>query len=358
MYNRLFPYLYLNLKEKSFLRTLSAIARSASSHSYLINKNQFLKYKNGFGQRSNVGYSFKRLSTSTSKPPPTSKPPGSTSSHIDDSFLPSDSEDESENTYDEDAEEERVEDVKEKIFAASLPFVNQYGWSKESLAKGAEESGLSGMSHALMRHSGYDLVSYHYKQSNQQLVEYMKQKPTNKTSTRAFLEDCVRHRLSLNLPFLSVWPQAMVLMTQPLNLPDAIRNNAQLIDHMWFYAGDTSLDHNWYTKRLILAAVYKSTEVYMIGREKNRDGRDIDAEVSVGNQDGSHGNQDGSHDNQDGVNGYHGYQDTWDFLSRRMDHVDLVGSCIATASKAPEVMASLMQVARNVHSFNNLNRKY
>ena len=59
---------------------------------------------------------------------------------------------------------------------------------------------------------------------------------------------------------------------------------------MWFHAGDKSLDYNWYSKRLMLLGVYKSTELAMM--------------------------QDGSAD----------FGQTWQFLDRRFEDIkDLSG---------------------------------
>lgn len=73
----------------------------------------------------------------------------------------------------------------------------------------------------------------------------------------------------------------------PTYAAKSIENLTKLCDEIWFQAGDTSTDvnyfisalqtnldiylvfvlhfkFNWYTKRLSLAAVYKSTELFMI----------------------------------------------------------------------------------------------
>jgi hypothetical protein len=38
----------------------------------------------------------------------------------------------------------------------------------------------------------------------------------------------------------------------------------QLVDSLWHFAGDKSTDMNWYSKRLSLLAIYKSTELAMM----------------------------------------------------------------------------------------------
>jgi ubiquinone biosynthesis protein COQ9 len=36
------------------------------------------------------------------------------------------------------------------------------------------------------------------------------------------------------------------------------------VDDIWFYTGDRSIDMSWYSKRATLAAIYLSTELYMM----------------------------------------------------------------------------------------------
>lgn len=53
--------------------------------------------------------------------------------------------------------------------------------------------------------------------------------------------------------------QALGIMAQPQNVPVALRQLAMMVDDIWQHAGDASTDHNWYTKRAILAGVYTAT---------------------------------------------------------------------------------------------------
>jgi ubiquinone biosynthesis protein COQ9 len=70
----------------------------------------------------------------------------------------------------------------------------------------------------------------------------------------------------------------------------------QLLDEIWYSAGgDTSTDASWYTKRASLAAVYMSTELYML------------TDYSPG------------------------YADTWQQLERRMQDALWLGSAAAAA---------------------------
>ena len=49
------------------------------------------------------------------------------------------------------------------------------------------------------------------------------------------------------------WPQALAVHTSPGSLPTALRQVGQMVDDIWYAAGDKSADFNWYTKRALLA---------------------------------------------------------------------------------------------------------
>ena len=56
----------------------------------------------------------------------------------------------------------------------------------------------------------------------------------------------------MNTPYLGHWANALALMAAPQNVPKSMNFGLNLVDSMWFHAGDKSLDYNWYTKRLML----------------------------------------------------------------------------------------------------------
>ena len=53
------------------------------------------------------------------------------------------------------------------------------------------------------------------------------------------------------------WPEAMGLLSHPNAAGDAFKLLGQLVDDIWYCAGDKSHDMNWYTKRGSLAFIYK-----------------------------------------------------------------------------------------------------
>jgi ubiquinone biosynthesis protein COQ9 len=122
-----------------------------------------------------------------------------------------------------------------------------------------------------------------------------------------------KERLMLTSPILKQWPQvfgvmnnpkAVRLMTMPENLPTTLKQLNELVDDIWFLAGDVSVDLNWYSKRLLLAGVYTTTGYLGI----------LILELFM--------TTDSSPD----------FVNTWNFLSRRIDNVGTLGRSVSEAS--------------------------
>lgn len=76
------------------------------------------------------------------------------------------------------------------------------------------------------------------------------------------MKQLVLDRLELTRPILQYWPQALRLMALPQNAPNTVKQLAELVDEIWYLAGDQSVDLNWYSKRFLLAGIYTSTGIH------------------------------------------------------------------------------------------------
>ncbi|XP_066592820.1 glomulin-like [Prorops nasuta] len=189
------------------------------------------------------------------------------------------------------SDKEYEENIKTKILTASLKYVNDFGWSQEAISAGAESVGYPGIIHGMFQKGGAELVQYFYACCNSELNKIMKEEAERmkenfsdeKKPTEVQIRDAVEIRLRMLIPYKNTWPQALALMSLPHNVPTFLANLLTLSDDICYYAGDRSVDFDWYTRRVILAGIYKATELYML--------------------------QDNSED----------HMQTWKFLERRID---------------------------------------
>ncbi|ELU02687.1 hypothetical protein CAPTEDRAFT_155867 [Capitella teleta] len=178
---------------------------------------------------------------------------------------------------------------------------------------------------------GADLANYLYFSLNRRLATELatqnctaEAEGTPKKSTSVFISGAVESRLRMLIPYLDVWPQAMALFALPQNSPEALNNLKTLCDDIWFHAGDRSTDFNWYTKRVLLAGIYKSTELYML--------------------------QDQSED----------FHATFAFMDRRMSDLQIMGKCARKmqfgSDNIGDVLFGGMHVIRNILGANDAKR--
>ena len=48
------------------------------------------------------------------------------------------------------------------------------------------------------------------------------------------------------VPYIDTWPQAMAIQTLPQNAVESWTNLANLMDEIWYYAGDRSVDVSFF----------------------------------------------------------------------------------------------------------------
>lgn len=172
----------------------------------------------------------------------------------------------------EESDEEYEKNIETKILGASLKFVPDMGWSKQAISAGAESIGYPGVTHGLFPNGGAALVQHFYSMCNRELNQMLEKEtlaieadPSSpRKAPEVQIRDAVETRLRMVIPYKKTWPQALAIMTLPPNVPTALANLLTLVDDICYYAGDRSVDMNWYTRRIILATIYKATELYML----------------------------------------------------------------------------------------------
>ena len=145
---------------------------------------------------------------------------------------------------------------------SALEKVPEYGWTAEAISKGLEALKSPPVSQDL---TPYGLVEYFLD---------MKRSDMNKRIAEIAdfeslripqkIRKCCEIRLKSTMEYQENWHQAMHLLASPKNLKASSNQLYELVDDIWFACGDRSLDFNFYSKRMMLAGVYSSTELFMV----------------------------------------------------------------------------------------------
>ncbi|KAJ8656572.1 rpsU-divergently transcribed protein [Lichtheimia ornata] len=159
-------------------------------------------------------------------------------------------------------------DPASKLLKATLPFVPQFGWTMESIVRGARELGYPSVAHGVFVNGEAGLVDAFLKYCRQNHVAMVEKALTDDEELKTLntpekIKKITAMRLDLLKPYAHRWSEALAIMAYPSNIPMSVTHLAELADDVLFYAGDRSPDFNWYINRAGFAAIYTSTELFM-----------------------------------------------------------------------------------------------
>jgi len=179
----------------------------------------------------------------------------------------------------------------QKIFDSILALIAKEGWTAQAWQQGVKASGLS-MREAEKLFPGRieDIVAAFHQSIDEAMHASIKAKRNFPAlRTRDKITFAVRARLQAIENHREVMRRLLMWSILPQHIRGATKSLWDAADQIWVVAGDTSRDYNYYTKRLLLIAVMKSTLSFWL--------------------------QDGSAD----------YRETWAFLDRRIADVMTMG---------------------------------
>jgi ubiquinone biosynthesis protein COQ9 len=186
--------------------------------------------------------------------------------------------------------------VRTRIVEAALPHVPFDGWTSETLRRAAQDAGYEPvMALRVFPRGAIEAVEFWNTLADRRMLAALEQENLGSLKIRARVALAVRRRLEAAGAHREAVRRALGLLSLPHNAPLAAAMGWRTIDAIWYAAGDTATDFNYYTKRGLLAGVYSATVLYWL-EDKSE-----------------------------------GQQATWEFLDRR----------IADVMRVPQVLGSI-----------------
>ncbi len=199
------------------------------------------------------------------------------------------------------------------ILEAILPHVAFDGWTEAAMKLAAEDLNISReMAELAFPRGIIEVLELHLSEADNQLAVKLEELDLPSMKIRDRITVAVRTRLEQQQENREVVRRGLATMAMPQNIalgPKALWATA---DTMWQAAGDTSTDHNWYTKRMTLSGVYSAVVMFWL----NDDSED--------------------------------FVDTWAFLDRRIEDVMKIEKAKFQMRKACENMPSLSRFLGNL----------
>ena len=172
----------------------------------------------------------------------------------------------------------KLQELKDQLLIASLPHIVFDGWSKSSLNAGSISLGKEiGYPYSLFSDPTKEMVAHFSNWADREMLKKLNTIDLQSLKIRKRIATSVRYRLESLADHQEAVARSLFYLSP--------RSIYETVDLIWRNAGDTSVDFNFYTKRMLLSAVLTSTTTCWLADKSD------------------------------------GYNETWAFLDRRIEDV-------------------------------------
>jgi len=202
--------------------------------------------------------------------------------------------------------------ARDQICRAALPHIAFDGWTGAVLARAAEDAGYEALTALRVFPGGaIDAIEYWCAMADRAMVEACADDPAFAAlKVREKIATAIRRRLAPLAGDREAVRRALGVLALPTGVGVSLATVWRTVDAVWYLAGDTATDFNFYSKRGLAAGVYSSTLLHWL---------------------------DDKSENQ---------EDTWRFLDRRIANVMAIPKAMAGVQarlgKLPNPLAPLL----------------
>jgi ubiquinone biosynthesis protein COQ9 len=198
------------------------------------------------------------------------------------------------------------EELRTPLLDAMMDHIAFDGWSMTALNNAAGDIGVSPeMAELAFPRGAIEVLEFHLDRADQRLMQTLLDMDLPSMRIRDRITVAVRTRLEQNTKHREAIARGLNMLAMPQHLALGSKTLWRTADTMWRAAGDTSTDHNWYTKRMTLSGVYSAVLLYWLNDESDD------------------------------------FEDTWEFLDRRIENVMKIEKAKFEMRKATANMPSL-----------------
>ncbi|MFQ5953938.1 MAG: COQ9 family protein [Kiloniellales bacterium] len=153
-----------------------------------------------------------------------------------------------------------MDKARERILFATLPHVPIHGWSLTALGAGTRDAGFEPvMAERAFPGGPTELVEAFSAWADRAALKALERHDLAAMKVRDRVATGVWLRLEAMAPHRAAVRQGLGFLALPASVGLGLRLLYRTVDALWYAAGDTATDYNFYTKRALLAAVYGST---------------------------------------------------------------------------------------------------
>lgn len=154
---------------------------------------------------------------------------------------------------------------KRALLAALLIHVPFDGWTSKALAQAAKDCGYdAGLVARTFPDGAVEALDFWVAETDAAMLHALESRDLMAMKIRERVKTAVLTRLELVAPYREAVRRALTLEALPQHGPRALRQLYRTVDAIWYAAGDTATDFNFYTKRMLLAGVYAATLMHWL----------------------------------------------------------------------------------------------
>jgi len=159
-----------------------------------------------------------------------------------------------------------ADDMRDRILVAALAHVPFDGWTERSLRAGAVDAGFVAADGLRAFPAGpLAAIDRFCDLGDRLMAEELAKRNLAALRVRDRIAAAVRARLDVVAEHREAVRRTIAFLALPQNAGTAAHCTWRTVDAMWYAAGDTATDFNFYTKRGLLAAVYGATVLCWLG---------------------------------------------------------------------------------------------
>ena len=144
------------------------------------------------------------------------------------------------------------------------------GWTQLALRDAGEKAGAAADAQRLFPGGPVDVLSHLSRRADERTVEAL-EKEAGELKVRERIALGVKLRIQNTVGGKESVRRGLALLALPFNGPLALKLLYRTTDAIWYAAGDTSVDFNFYSKRALLAGVFSSTLLYWLNDRSEGD---------------------------------------------------------------------------------------
>lgn len=155
---------------------------------------------------------------------------------------------------------DNLEELRQRLLEAALTHAAFDGWSSLLLRRAAADIEVSeAEAENAFPQGARDLLEYFSNETDRAMLDALEQTDLESLKVRERVSLAVQTRLDLLLPHREAVRRGLSFLAMPQNAGLGTRLLWRTADAIWWAAGDSATDHNYYSKRALLVGVYSST---------------------------------------------------------------------------------------------------